>query len=197
MGDFKGRIHELIGENETEKAIVELKQKANLLKPSLENDISILGSRLKDNRRNIRVGLESPDENRRELSRIQDAIIKYAEDLDSVERQGLSEDAQAPGKGTFRLLYLVIAIVVVLLVGWYYLSLENAAQRCAETKVRAAQTLELVLETKKANPDIIDEVRFLFWEGTLQNHINLTSCDSLDAINRDIEATKNFLKRYE
>lgn len=79
---------------------------------------------------------------------------------------------------------------------WYFFQFVPNS-KCSEVKKSAEATLLRVSESKKKNTDKFEELKYIILEELLKNHIQLTSCDSTNAIVRDIQTAKNFLKKHE
>lgn len=214
MGNFKTRIQNLIAAGKTSKALQALNERARSINPSLEDDISILSSNYAKYERAFRLRLNSPAEIQNDLNRINDSVLQLAELLDGPEQikttaaedeVDISQllDSEPEQNGTElgmsrkRNVILISSIILIAALAFAFWKSFPTDNKCDEVKAKALATLNIVLERKQRNTDKYDEIRLLFLEGTLQNHINLTSCDSLDAIIRDINLTNNYLQSNE
>jgi len=213
MDRFKNRIQKLISSNKTQMALKALSKRAELLNPQLENEISILSGQYEEYRERMRMKLNPHETLQNALNHIHHSILQLAEILDGPEQIDLdTKDIEArPSRSpwieyfpinthkkklitTFFLFIIVILIFTI----WSKILIRNKEKtNCTLVKKEAESTLILLLERKRINKNKYDEIRLLFLEGTLKNHIKLTSCDSVNAILRDIDVTKNYLKSHD
>jgi hypothetical protein len=192
--EFKEKIKQLVRSAKTEEALEMLLERSKSLGSKQERSVSILIAEFKEVKRKQGLDLADPKEIQRTVNRIHDSILVFAEEMD--KKAGGVPDA-LPASKKHRRLFIGGGFLIVSLSGiFWFVSQFASNSKCSEVKKSAEETLHRVVESKKNNSDTFDELKYIFLEEVLRNHIHLTSCDSTDAIIRDIETANKFLKKH-
>lgn len=192
--EFKEKIQELIRSAKTEEALDLLLEESKSLGGKHEHEITLLKSRFSKIERDRILGLAPSWEIQIEINNVHHSILSI------VEKMHRREDVISmplPVFRKYRWLLFGGGFLIVSLSGiFWFVSQFASNSKCSEVKKSAEETLHRVVESKKNNSDTFDELKYIFLEEVLRNHIHLTSCDSTDAILRDIETANKFLKKH-
>jgi hypothetical protein len=204
--DFYNEIEHWVSEDELDKALLRLKEGVKERGLDTAGKISILQGQLKNIRDTQNLGLSGVDGLDKKKNRLRKSIIDLAKEIQSeyANREESSRRGELPlqvrtreiSKSRIYISLLVTGVGILILLLYFGMMRPQKlyGQECESLKNEARTVLGQVIEKHRTNVNQYDDLRYIAIEEDLKNHIDLTTCDSLDRIKASIEFAREFIK---
>jgi hypothetical protein len=202
--EFKDKLNKLIAKALIEEALDLLEHQAKELRPGMLDRIAGFKHDYTLIREKEINGIESPSDIQREKNKLIDAMQKAAGILEArfkYRDEQQPQEVGAPSSRGFpkRRYGFILLVFVGIAVSFYFLiaglgTRDAYPQECLEIKAQAQEVRGKLQEKSRANTDKYNELRYLFLENELTKHIDMTPCDSVELIKKDIQSAELLLE---